>query len=78
MLGIGLRESQMNEQASTYFDNALKIASTIPDTEYPFFTKEALLENLIDAKKPDAARSWPMRFWHRRSSGTILRPRPLC
>jgi CHAT domain-containing protein len=55
MLGIGLRESQMNEQASTYFDNALKIASTIPDTEYPFFTKEALLENLIDAKKPDAA-----------------------
>ena len=55
MLGIGLRESQMNEQASTYFDNALRIASTIPDTEYPFFTKEALLENLIDAKKPDAA-----------------------
>jgi len=47
MLGIGLRESQMNEQASGYFDNALKIASTIPDTEYPFFTKEALLENLI-------------------------------
>ena len=55
MLGIGLRESQMNEQASTYFDNALKIASTIPDTEYPFFTKEALLENLIDVNQASAA-----------------------
>src|ERR1035438_9960098 len=55
MLGIGLRESHMNEDAMGYFDNALKIASTIPDTEYPFFTKEALLENLIDIKRADAA-----------------------
>ncbi|MGD0669559.1 MAG: CHAT domain-containing protein [Bryobacteraceae bacterium] len=55
MLGIGLRESHMNEDAMTYFNNALKIASTIPDTEYPFFTKEALLENLIDVKQADAA-----------------------
>jgi CHAT domain-containing protein len=55
MLGIGLRESHANEQASAYFDKALKIASTIPDTEYPFSTKEALLENLIDVKQADAA-----------------------
>jgi CHAT domain-containing protein len=54
-LGIGLREAHMNEEALTYFDNALKIASTIPDIGYPFFTKEALLEDLIDAKRADAA-----------------------
>jgi CHAT domain-containing protein len=54
-LGIGLREAHMNEEALTYFDNALRIASTIPDIGYPFFTKEALLEDLIDAKRIDAA-----------------------
>jgi hypothetical protein len=53
-LGIGLREAHMNEEALTYFDNALKIASTIPDIGYPFFTKEALLEDLIDAKRTDS------------------------
>ena len=55
MLGIGMREAHMNEEALTYFDNALKIASTIPDIGYPFFTKEALLEDLIDVKRTDAA-----------------------
>ena len=54
-LGIGLRESHMNEEAVTYFDNALKIASTIPDIGYAFLTKEALLENLVDMKRADAA-----------------------
>ena len=45
----------MNEEAMTYFDNALKIAGTIPDIGYPFLTKEALLENLVDMKRADAA-----------------------
>ena len=54
-LGIGLRESRMNEEALTYFDKALKIASTVPDIGYPFLTKEALLENLVDLKRADAA-----------------------
>ena len=53
-LGIGLREAHMNEQALTYFDNALKIASSIPDLGYPFLTKEALLEDLVDLKRTDA------------------------
>jgi CHAT domain-containing protein len=54
-LGIGLREAHMNEEALTYFDNALRIAGTIPDLGYPFLTKEALLEDLIDVKRVDAA-----------------------
>ena len=54
-LGIGLHESHMNEEALTYFDNALKIASTVPDIGYPFFTKEALLEDLVDVKRDEAA-----------------------
>ena len=45
-----MRASHMNEEALTYFDNALKIASTIPDIGYPFLTKEVLLEDLIDAQ----------------------------
>ena len=55
MLGIGLRESHMNEQALPYFDQALKTASTVPDMGYPFLTKEALLGNLIAVKRTDAA-----------------------
>ena len=48
--------SQRNhEEALTYFDNALKIASTIPDIGYPFLTKEDLLEDLVDIKRSDAA-----------------------
>ena len=78
-LGIGLRESHMNEEALTYFDNALKIASTIPDIGYPFSTKEALLrrsDRRSNGMTPP--RSWPTRFWRRRSSDTTLRPRQLC
>jgi CHAT domain-containing protein len=55
-LGVGLRESHMYEEAMTYFDNALKIAGTIPDVGYPFSTKEALLENLIYLKRVDTAK----------------------
>jgi len=54
-LGLGLHESHMDEEALTYFDNALKIASTVPDIGYPFATKEAILQGLIDVKRDDAA-----------------------
>ena len=54
-LGVGLHESHMNEEALTYFDNALKIASTVPDIGYPFPTKEAILQDLIELKRDDAA-----------------------
>src|SRR5260370_41672534 len=42
-------------EALTYFGNALKIAGTVSDIGYPFLTKEALLENLVDLKRADAA-----------------------
>jgi CHAT domain-containing protein len=54
-LGVGMHESHMNEEALTYFDNALKLASTIPDIGYPFFAKEARLETLFDLKRADVA-----------------------
>jgi len=55
VLGVGLRESHMNEEALTYFENALKIASAVPDIGYPSLTKQALLQDLIDVKRYDAA-----------------------
>lgn len=54
-LGVGMHESHMNEEALPYFDNALKLASTIADIGYPFFAKEARLETLFDLKRADAA-----------------------
>ena len=54
-LGIGMRESHMNQEALTYFDRALKVAAGIEDIPYPFFPKEALLENLIDLKRDSEA-----------------------
>jgi CHAT domain-containing protein len=55
MLGIGLREAHMNDRAITYFERALKVASTSPDLGYPFLTNEVLAENLIDMERNDAA-----------------------
>jgi tetratricopeptide (TPR) repeat protein len=54
-LGIGMRESHMNQEALAYFDRALKVAAGIEDIPYPFFPKEALLENLIDLKRDSEA-----------------------
>jgi CHAT domain-containing protein len=54
-LGIGMRESHMNQEALTYFDRALKVAAGIEDIPYPFLPKEALLENLIDLKRDSEA-----------------------
>jgi CHAT domain-containing protein len=54
-LGIGMRESHMNAEALAYFDKALKVAAGVEDIGYPFLTKEALLENLIDLKRDSDA-----------------------
>jgi len=54
-LGIGMRESHMNEEALTYFERALKVADHIEDIGYPFPTKEAILEDLIDLKRDSEA-----------------------
>jgi len=56
MLGIGMRESHMNEEALAYFDRALKVAAGVKDMGYPFFPKEALLEDLIDLRRDSDAK----------------------
>jgi CHAT domain-containing protein len=45
----------MYEEALPYFENALKIAASTPDTGYPFLTNEALLETLIGLERNEAA-----------------------
>ncbi len=55
-LGIGMRESHMNEEAIGYFEKALKAAASVEDIGYPVFTKEALLENLIDLRRDNEAK----------------------
>ena len=55
-LGVGMRESHMYDEALGYFDRALKVADTVPDIGYPFFTKETLLESLIDLQRAPAAK----------------------
>jgi len=54
-LGVGLRESHMYEEALSYFDNALKVASTIPDLGYPFPTKEGRLDALVELNRTEDA-----------------------
>ena len=55
MLGIGLVESKLYEQALPYFDNASKIAAATPDAGYPFITNEQRVTALIGLRKLDAA-----------------------
>ena len=57
VLGIGLVQSGMCEQALPYLDKALNIASGTPDAGYPFLTYEVRLEALIGLKQLDAAQS---------------------
>ena len=54
-LGIGMRESHMNAEAIAYFDKALQVAAGFEDMGYPFLTKEAVVENLIDMKRDSEA-----------------------
>jgi CHAT domain-containing protein len=53
--GFGLFLSKMYEQALPYFDNALKIASTVPDAGYQFPTQEARAVALMAIGKLDEA-----------------------
>ena len=46
-IGVGFVQSKMYEQALSYFENALKIANTMPDAGYQFATNEGKLEALI-------------------------------
>jgi hypothetical protein len=60
--GIGLREGHMPSMALEYFNKALTLAASTPDAGYPFLTKEARLETLIDL-----GTLMPPKAWLRRS-----------
>jgi len=70
MLGIGMRESHMNDEALAYFDRALKVAGGSKDMGYPFFPKEALLENLIDLRRDSDAKPLADEILKRKSTIT--------
>ena len=55
VLGKGLIEAKMYEQAMPYFANALALAKETPDIGYPFLTYEAQVEALIGLKRFDEA-----------------------
>ena len=55
VFGIGLLKSKMFEQAIPYFDNALKIVSTIPDAGFPFLASGSRAEALVGLNQFDAA-----------------------
>lgn len=55
VLGIGLNESKMYNQALPYFAHAREIARATPDSGYPFVTQQARLQALIGLGKLDAA-----------------------
>jgi CHAT domain-containing protein len=55
VLGIGLMQSKMYEQALPYFDNALKIAAATPGAGYSFVTAQSRLEALVGMNQLDAA-----------------------
>lgn len=54
-IGLGFVQSKMYEQALSYFENALKIASITPDAGYQYLTNEGILECQIALKRLDAA-----------------------
>lgn len=55
VMGIGLAKATMSEQALPYFDNALQIAATVPESGYPFVTQEARMSALIGLQRIDEA-----------------------
>jgi CHAT domain-containing protein len=55
VLGLALVKADMAEQALPYFDQALQIASTIPDSGYPSFIYQSRLEALISLHRYDEA-----------------------
>lgn len=55
VLGAGLVESKLYEQALPYFERALKIAAATPDVGFPFNTDEQRLTALIGLGQFEAA-----------------------
>jgi CHAT domain-containing protein len=55
MLGEGMVQSKMYEQAIPYIESALKIAAATPDVGYLFPTKELYADALIGLKQLDSA-----------------------
>lgn len=56
VLGMALLQAKMYDQALPYFRKALAIAAATPDSGYPLFTYQALLEAFIGLKRYDDAR----------------------
>jgi len=54
--GLGLTNVGMYDQALPYFENALRIAATVPEAGYPFVTQTGRLNALIGLKRFDEAR----------------------
>ena len=55
VLGIGLVESKLYDQALPYFDNASRIATVTPDAGYPYTTNEERVRALIGLRQLDGA-----------------------
>ena len=55
VLGSGLVNSKLYDQALPYFDNASKIAAATPDAGYPFTTNEQRVTALIGLRQLNAA-----------------------
>lgn len=54
-LGNGLLQTKTFDQALSYLDNAIKLASTVPDVGYQFSAQELRVEALIGLKQFEAA-----------------------
>lgn len=50
-MGIGLVHANMSEQALPHFENALKIAASVPESGYPFVTQEGKMAALLGLKR---------------------------
>lgn len=48
---IGLLHANMSEQALPYFENALRIAASVPESGYPFVTQEGKMAALLGLKR---------------------------
>lgn len=56
-MGIGLVQTKMSEQALPYFENALKIAASTPESGYPFLTQQGKFAALFSLKRLDDAQA---------------------
>lgn len=51
VLGIGLMESRMQDQALVFFEQAIALANATPDSGYPFTARAGLISALIGMKQ---------------------------